>query len=207
MRSFTRGSNLRAALAACTVDRQGGGRRRVQNLELLHDLSALDHREPWYYGILAFGGSCTFQEECPGGASAAGCCGGRFAKALSPYPQQAARCSSGASCPMPHCAVGYGGSRAHHGSAQCPEVIIAPFAIGPIEVRSRPPARQIADCSRRPIFAALSRRRRAARRLRRGDAVQAQALTMRAIGATGRRDVAADELHGVRHEQGTTKST
>ena len=147
---------------------------------VLRDLSALDHHEPWYYGILAFGGSCSFQEECPGGASAAGCCGGCFAKALSPYPQQAARCSSGATCPKPHCAVDYDGSRAHHGSAQCPEVVIAPFAIGPIEVRSRPLARQIADCSQSDrYFSALTQRGDALRGdCAAGDAVQAQALTM-----------------------------
>ena len=81
---------------------------------------------------------------------------------------------------MPHCAVSYGGSRAHHGSAQCPEVVIAPFAIGPIEVRSRPLARQIADCEFADrYFASLSRRGDALRGdCAAGDAVQAQALTM-----------------------------
>ena len=64
-----------------------------------------------------------------------------------------------ATCPKPHCAVDYDGSRAHHGSAQCPEVVIAPFAIGPIEVRSRPLARQIADCSNADnYFSALTQR-------------------------------------------------
>ena len=153
--------------------------------------SALDHREPWYYGILAFGGSCTFQEECPGGASAAGCCGRCFAKALCAVPA-AGGAPVRAARAWPHCAVDYDGSRAHPRQRAVPEVVIAPFAIGPIEVRA-PLARQIADCSHADkYFGADAARRRAARRCAAGDAVQAQALAMcHAIGATGRRDVAA----------------
>ena len=129
-----------------------------------------------------------------------GYCGGCFAKALSPYPQ-AARCSSGASCPC-HAAPSATAATARTTAAR---------SVLRWSSRRLPSARSRCAAGRsrgrsptaicRPMFAALSRRGDALRDAA-SDAVQAQALYVRAIGATGRRDVAADELHGVSHEQG-----
>lgn len=111
---------------------------------LLRDLSALDPREPWYYGIMQLTASCTFRETCPdqaGGSDWRGCCGGCFAGSLQPYPTERGSCHGRASCQLPRCrVVGADGVRARPGTPQCAEIATAPFAVGPVEVR--PSARQ-----------------------------------------------------------------
>lgn len=152
---------------------------------LLRDLRALDPRQPWYYGIMAFTSSCVFRDGCPeehsgGGAGAgatsrgawAGCCGGCFAGALQPYPRDDGLCASGSgACGMPSCAVmAPGRVHARAGSAKCAETPMAPFAIGPVEVRSRPLALTTAGCAHADRYmAALSRR---------GDALESDCASM-----------------------------
>ena len=149
---------------------------------LLRDLRALDPREPWYYGIMAFTAGCVFREGCPeeGGRAGAtssrgawaGCCGGCFAGALQPYPREDGLCASGSgACGMPSCAVmAPGRVHARAGSAKCAEAPMAPFAIGPVEVRSRPLALTTAGCTHADRYMeALSRR---------GDALESDCASM-----------------------------
>lgn len=152
---------------------------------LLRDLRALDARELWYYGIMQLTSSCSFRETCPDAQPSSdwsGCCGGCFAGALAPYPSEHSRCRGRAgSCALPRCRLSaQNGVRLRVGGPHCAEAPIAPFAVGPIEVRSRALARETARCeAARRYMAALSRRGDARRRdCASMDGSQAFTLTM-----------------------------
>ena len=125
---------------------------------LMRDLAALHpSTEPWYYGIMAWTGSCTaYVNGCPatypsqasgtteatsreerlswdGCTAGAGCYGG----SLQPHPQESSPCREH-QCGVPRCSIAGPCTRAN--------TLMVPFAIGPLEVRSRALALAVAEC-------------------------------------------------------------
>ena len=108
---------------------------------LQRDLGALDSRDSWYYGIMAWVGLCAFDESCADRDGPAACCmGGCFAGGLQPHPAERSACMDG-QCRLPRCQP-----RTEPRGHRCARVLSAPFAIGPVEVRSAVLARMIAGC-------------------------------------------------------------
>jgi len=125
---------------------------------LARDLAALDATQPWYYGIMAWVGLC--DSEAPACDSApTGCClGACFAGPLQRVHTNSSACMSGR-CSPPGCRPKppAAARRRSCPPQSCAEALIVPFAIGPVEVRSAPLARAVAECSTSGrYFASLS---------------------------------------------------
>mmetsp|Transcript_36050 Transcript_36050/g.117317 ORF Transcript_36050/g.117317 Transcript_36050/m.117317 type:complete len:354 (-) Transcript_36050:31-1092(-) len=125
---------------------------------LARDLAALDATQPWYYGIMAWIGLC--DSEAPACDSApTGCClGACFAGPLQRVHTNSSACMSGR-CSPPGCRPKppAAARRRSCPPQPCAEALVVPFAIGPVEVRSAPLARAVAECSTSGrYFASLS---------------------------------------------------